>query len=327
MVSPSLAEMQMALDPALPGLALDPALPGLALDPALPGLALDPAPLGLALDPALPGLALDPAPLGLAPSWSASPQAQEAARRLEHEGALVEEVMQLRDALAAARAEIAKLKGTPRACKTPGCERLAAEAETLDNLPPGDAARGDRVNRRTQLEAQGLCFACADQIAQGPPLGEHVWMVDVCARCGARVSLANNTPCAWRPRSLEVLTTRGAASELADRAKAWVNGDPTEPTLTAHGGVCVEDQTLRSPDQLDNLVARLLHLRGQMSWSAPEDAENARATADPDLTAHGYVSVPEQSLRSPDRLDKLVSLLLQLRGRMSWPAPEDEGGA
>ena len=75
MVSPSLAEMQMALDPALPGLALDPALPGLALDPALPGLAL--------------GLALDPAPLGPAPSWSASPQAQEAARRM---GALVEEV-------------------------------------------------------------------------------------------------------------------------------------------------------------------------------------------------------------------------------------------
>ena len=70
-----------------------------------------------------------------------------------------------------------------------------------------------------------------------------------------------------------MLTTRGAASELADRAKAWVNGDPTEPTLTAHGRVCVEDQTLRSPEQLDHLVARLLHLRGQMSWPAPEDEE------------------------------------------------------
>ena len=56
-------------------------------------------------------------------------------------------------------------------------------------------------------------------------------------------------------------------------------------------------------------------------------AEMQELAAGPHLTAHGYVSVPEQSLRSPDRLDKLVSLLLQLRGRMSWPAPEDEGGA
>lgn len=99
---------------------------------------------------------------------------------------------------------------TPRACRTPGCERLASGPAELQ---PGDAAGGDRVSRRTQLEAQGLCFACADQIAQGPPLGEHVPMIDVCARCGARVSLANNTPCAWRPprRAMRAATPRRAA--------------------------------------------------------------------------------------------------------------------
>ena len=63
------------------------------------------------------------------------------------------------------------------------------------------------------------------------------------------------------------------------------------------------------------------------SGTGSEIAEMQELAAGPHLTAHGYVSVPEQSLRSPEQLDKLVAMLLELRGQMSWPASEDEGGA
>ena len=53
----------------------------------------------------------------LAPSWSASPQAQTVVVLNERVGALVEEVMQLRAALAAANAEIAELKSRLRVCE------------------------------------------------------------------------------------------------------------------------------------------------------------------------------------------------------------------
>lgn len=59
----------------------------------------------------------------------------------------------------------------------------------------------------------------------------------------------------------------------------------------------------------------------------PTEELTQELAAGPHLTAHGYVAVPEQSLRSPQQLDKLVAMLLHLRGQMSWPASEDEGGA
>jgi len=44
----------------------------------------------------------------------------------------------------------------------------------------------------------------------------------------------------------------------------------------------------------------------------------------PHLTAHGYVCVPEQSLRSPRQLDELLAALLVLRRGMSWPYEESQ---
>ena len=122
-------------------------------------------------------------------------------------------------------------------------------AETLDKLPPGDATHADRVKRRTQLEALGLCFACADQIAQAPPLGEHVWMEEVCARCLARASETNSAHCVWRPRSLEALTTRSAGSEIRAHQRRLSLAEMQEladgPHLTAHGYVSVPEQSLQ----------------------------------------------------------------------------------
>ena len=42
----------------------------------------------------------------------------------------------------------------------------------------------------------------------------------------------------------------------------------------------------------------------------------------PYLTAHGYLFCPEQTLRSPQQLDQLVSALLGLRREMSHPYDE-----
>ena len=62
-------------------------------------------------------------------------------------------------------------------CQIPGCTRLRAEAvelagamvpaETIATLPAADAQRAALVNRRVELEREGLCYLCADQRARG----------------------------------------------------------------------------------------------------------------------------------------------------------------
>lgn len=46
-------------------------------------------------------------------------------------------------------------------------------------------------------------------------------------------------------------------------------------------------------------------------------------TKQPHLTAHGYVCVPELSLRSPRQLDELLATLLVLRRGMTTPYEEE----